>query len=124
MSDDRLPTNVWVDAGLRRCSTENIPAVVRHKGDKMGGTVLLKITRTGIDFASRSEVASGACCRVLGQLRDIDGRLDWVATHDEDMIEEKAAEDYIARAVARDPDLWVIEVESDGTWHPFADVLG
>ncbi len=123
MSDGRLPTHVWLDAGLRRCSAESIPAVVRRKGDGTGGTVLLKITPTEVDFSARTEAGSGAACRLLGQMRDLDGKLGWVPAHEEETIGEKAAEDYIARAVARDPDLWVIEIEIDGTWHPFADIL-
>lgn len=124
MSDDRLPTSVWVTAGLRRCSADGIPAVVRHKGDATGGTVLLKITEAGSDLAARTEAGSGAACRVLGQMRDLDGKMGWHPAHDGETIGEQAAEDYIARAVARDPDLWVIEVETDGVWHPFAEMLG
>ena len=63
MADDRLPTHIWVDAHLRRCSAEAVPAVVIHKGEKMGGTIMLKIYQPGTG------------CRLLSQMRDLDGTL-------------------------------------------------
>lgn len=105
--DDRLPTEIWVQAHLRRCHAEAIPVVVLHKGDRNGGTVLLKI------------LMRDAGCRVLSQMRDMEGRLGWLSALGEAPVDETAADAYIERAVARDPDLWVIEVESRDGSHPF-----
>lgn len=110
MTDDRLPTHVWVMAQIRRCSVEGIPAVVVHRGEANGGTVLLKLYQPD----------SG--CRVLTQMRDLDGRLDWYPAHKEDFIAEAAADAHIDRAVARDPDLWVVEVVTRDGRHPFEDL--
>lgn len=104
MADDRLPTHIWVDAHLRRCSAEAVPVVVIHKGEKMGGTVMLKIFQPGTG------------CRLLSQMRDLDGILSWYPAHKENLIDEAQADERIRRAVDRDPDLWVIEMETrDGT---------
>ncbi len=109
MSEERLPTHIWVDAELRRCSAKGIPFVVVNKGERMGGTVLLKIYQYGVG------------CRLLSQMRDLDGRLSWYPAHKEEVIEESRAGEHIRRAIERDPDLWVIEVETrDGT-NPFAE---
>ena len=62
MYEERLPTDLWVRAHLRRCSVEGIPATVARKGEPRGGTVLLKLNLLD------------AGCRVLTQLRDLDGR--------------------------------------------------
>jgi hypothetical protein len=105
--DDRLPTETWVKAHLRRCHAEAIPVVVLHKGDRTGGTVLLKV------------LMREAGCRVLSQMRDMEGRMGWLSALGETPVEETAADAYIERAVARDPDLWVIEVESRDGSHPF-----
>ena len=107
MSDERLPTDVWVMAHVRRCSAEGIPVTVARKGEAKGGTLLLKV----------NQLDQG--CRVLSQARDLDGRLGWLAAFKGALVEEAEADAYIARAVARDPDLWVVEVEDRDGNHPF-----
>jgi len=111
LSDTRIPTHLWVEAELRRCSVAGRPAVVVHKGEKMGGTVMLKTWQPGVG------------CRLYSQMRDLDDRLGWLSAHKEETIPEADADERIRRAVSRDPDLWVIEIEtSDGT-HDFGSAL-
>ena len=105
--EDRLPTELWVKAHIRRCNAEAIPAVVVRRGDATGGTVLLKLVQVGIG------------CRVLSQVRDLEGRLGWLSALGEAPVAEADADAYIARAVARDPDLWVVEIETRDGSHPF-----
>ena len=107
MGDDRLPTDVWVMAQVRRCNAEAVPAMVVRKGEAMGGTLLLKL----------NQLEAG--CRVLTQTRDLDGRPAWLPAFRGELVAEPEADDYIARAVARDPDLWVVEIEHRDGWHPF-----
>lgn len=107
MADDRLPTDVWVMAQVRRCNAEAVPAMVVRKGEAKGGIVVLKI----------NQLDQG--CRVLSQTRDFDGNLAWLAAFKGELVAESEADDYIGRAVARDPDLWVIEIEHRDGWHPF-----
>jgi len=105
--DDRLPTELWVKAHLRRCHVEAIPVFVLHKGEATGGTVLLKVLQREVG------------CRVLSQIRDMDGRLGWLSALGPAPVAETDADSYIQRAIARDPDLWVIEVETRDGSHPF-----
>ena len=111
MTDDRLPTDVWVMAQVRRCNAEAVPATVVRKGEAKGGIVVLKI----------NQLDQG--CRVLAQTRDLDGNLAWLAAFDGALVEESQADDYIGRAVTRDPDLWVVEIEERDGWHPFEGKL-
>ncbi len=111
MSDGRLPTELWLMAGLRRCSAEAVPAVVVRRGEKQSGTVILKI----------NQLADG--CRILTQGRDLDGELTWFAALDGALIEEREADAYIDRATSRDPDVWVVEIEHREGWHPFQEGL-
>lgn len=107
MDEPRLATAIWVQAHIRQCITQNIPAYVLRKGAEAGATVLLKINRLDRH------------CRLMSQARDMDGVLGWLAAFDGDWAEEEKVDSYIERAVQRDPDLWVIEVESRSGEHPF-----
>ncbi len=107
MTDDRLPTEVWVMAHLRQCLAAGTPATVVHKGDAKGGMVMLKL-----NLLDRG-------CRVLSQMRDLDGALGWLAAFKGEAVPEAEADEHIARALSRDPDLWVVEIEDRDGRHPF-----
>ena len=107
MSEERLPTELWVQAHLRRCSVEATPAMLLRRGEPERGTVLLKL----------NQIEAG--CRILTQARDIDGQLGWLAALGGKLVPEAEADAYVARAVDRDPDLWVIEIEDRAGRNPF-----
>jgi hypothetical protein len=107
LSEERLPTELWVQAHLRRLSGEAIPAVLVRRGEAGRGTVLLKLN-----------LLEGGC-RILTQARDLEGRLGWLAALAGKLVPEAEADAYIARAVERDPDLWVIEIEDRSGRNPF-----
>ena len=50
-------------------------------------------------------------CKVLTQVRDLEGKLGWLSALDGKLAPEAEADSYIARQVDRDPDLWVVEIE-------------
>jgi hypothetical protein len=105
--DNRLPTEVTVSACLRQCSARAIPAYVLHKGAAASGTIMVKI------------VLPRKQCKFLNQSRDIDGNLGWMHVFDEEIVDEKRADDYISRSIQRDPDVWVVEVEDASGESPF-----
>jgi hypothetical protein len=107
MEDDRLPTGVWVQAVLAQCSAAAIPAVVRRRGDPHTGVLIARIDR--LDGGNL----------LLTQQRDVEGVLRWVDALTDPNPDGAAVEAYIDRAVARDPDLWVIEVEDREGRNPF-----
>lgn len=107
MSDERLPSELWVRAHLRRWSSSATPAVLLRRGEPERGTVLLKL----------NQIEAG--CRILTQARDLDGQLGWLAALGGKLVAEPEADAYIARAVERDPDLWVIEIEDRSGGNPF-----
>jgi hypothetical protein len=107
MTDDRLPTSLWVEAHLRRLGQEAVSYYIVNKGAYAAGMVLLKL------------FAPGQGCKVLVQQRDIDGNLGWMNALEHEIVEETKADDYIRRAVLRDPDVWVIEIEDKEMKNPF-----
>ena len=102
-----LPTDFLVTATLRRCQGENIPAFLVRRGDAERGTILLKLNRleSGIELWS--------------QIRDLDGELSWLQALQSRAVDEAEANAYVEKALSRDPDLWVVEIEDRAGRNPF-----
>lgn len=107
VADQRLSTDLWVRAHLRRLIASAIPATVARKGSPESGTVLLKLNL----------LQSGV--KVLSQIRDLEGRLGWMTAFEGQAVSEAEADAYLERQVARDPDLWIIEIEDRQGRHGF-----
>lgn len=95
--DIRLQANLWVSAYLNRLRLADIPAYVTRKGDATAGTVLVKVAL--LDGTARAyergyDMTSGT-------------RLWRLMTEGP----EPEVDALLSRAGARDPDLWVIELE-------------
>lgn len=95
----RIPTYLWVEAEVRRLSSEGRGVYVAARGDKTGGMVIQKIS----DMTGQ--------CRLMGQQRDLLGKLVWINLLQDEIVEEREADAYVRRALERDPDLWLIEIE-------------
>ena len=111
MSEGRIATELWVMGHLRQCIARGIIATVVKRGDDWGGAVVIKLNLIGPGF------------KVLTQTRDIEGNTAWMQAKDGSLMNERDADDYIARQIARDPDLWVIEIEDREGKIPFAGKL-
>jgi GMP synthase (glutamine-hydrolysing) len=99
--DDELPprlkTSFWVEAHIRRCWRNDIPALVVRRGHD-AGAVLVKVN------------AFENGCVVLAAAVRPSGRV-WIRATGADPVSDEDAEAYIARQLGFDPDLWVIEIE-------------
>ncbi|MEZ5648480.1 MAG: DUF1491 family protein [Alphaproteobacteria bacterium] len=105
--DEDLPTALWIQLHLRQADLAAIPAVVVRKGDPHRGTILLKLAQRPSGW------------RILGQVRDGNGDHAWLAALHGTVVEEPDADAYITKAVARDGDLWVIEIDDRDGRNPF-----
>ena len=93
----RLAAGVWVSAYLARLRLADIPAYVTAKGDAQAGAVVVKVALldgTARAYERRSDILSDARAWIL------------LAEGAEDQVDA-----LVARTRARDPDLWVIELE-------------
>jgi hypothetical protein len=59
MTEDRIPTELWVSAHVRKCAALGVPAYVIRKGAPASGTIMLKI------------MGRAGACRLLVQSRYI-----------------------------------------------------
>ncbi|MFT4014330.1 MAG: DUF1491 family protein [Paracoccus sp. (in: a-proteobacteria)] len=98
MPEARLAAGIWVSAYLRRLGLADIPAYVTRHGDDTAGSVMVKCAT----LDGRASLWS----------RTWDFQTDqrpWLRLEE---APEREIDARIARDAARDPDLWVIEIES------------
>lgn len=93
----RLASHIWVSAYLMRLTAEGIHAHVSARGDATAGAIAVKL--------ALMDGRASLFTRIYGS----SGALEWVAY--ETAAPEDRVDAAVARLRARDPDLWVIEVE-------------
>ncbi|MBD3764210.1 MAG: DUF1491 family protein [Rhodobacterales bacterium] len=93
----RLTAGFWVAAYLARLQQAAIPAYVAARGDATAGSVVVKLATLD------------------GRARAYERRYDLMADSRRWEVlaegDERAVDAALARARARDPDLWLIEIE-------------
>jgi hypothetical protein len=94
----RLATHIWVGAYLTRLRLADIPVYVTAKGDPDAGAVIVKCAR--LDGTASAHQRSPDL---------MTGTRVWVLLADGPESEIDAL---LSRQRARDPDLWLLEVES------------
>ena len=99
MTEPRLRAHIFVQACVRTALSQGLFAVVARRGDPDAGAVLVKLNRGPPGFT------------VLSQIRTGEGEAAWLRATGPDLVAEPIADAYIARQVAIDYDLWVIEIE-------------
>ena len=107
---DRLPTALYVDAQLKNLEQEAKYYHFIQKGNHSSGLIVLKINNL-----------SGKVKLILQERDFMTNKMQWVSGLEEDIVEEQEADAYIQRAVSRDPDLWIIEIEDREMQNPFED---
>ena len=102
----RVKTELWVKAYLRqRQSAGAFAAVVAHGHDD-AGAVLIKISRLDGHAA-----LYGPAPMSFAAASPSDGERRFARQHDAEWVDDRAADEIIARQRSYDSDIWVIEVE-------------
>lgn len=93
-----LPTEITLTAQLRTIFARGDFYTIIHRGDSDTGLVILKWRMP-------------QTLSLYTQERDFDdGALKW--RKHSDLLDEFAIDAYITRAITRDPDVWVVEIET------------
>ncbi len=103
----RLPVYIWIEAQLKPLNDKGVFFYIHQRGEQNSGTILLKLN--GLEGQ----------CRMLVQQRNLDGEMGWMDAIGKELVEELQADQYIQRAITRDPDLWAIEIEDREMKNPF-----
>lgn len=106
MTEARVKSGLFVQMALRMGDMAGRPGMVLRKGDADAGGVLVVLHgRAGV--------------QVLAQARTADGAPAWLRGTGAAPVDQAAADEYVARQVRRDPDLWVVEFETPDLVPPF-----
>ena len=111
---NRLRSDIWVAAYLRRCQSEGVVAVLRRRGSSESGSVVVRIDRLDGFSALYSPAPQS-------EERDGYDRL-FARAHGDEWLENARIEAKIAREIAFDSDLWIVEVE-DRKGRNFLDLV-
>jgi hypothetical protein len=106
-----LRARLWVDACLAVCRGKAVVATVLAQGDADAGTVLLKWRRPD---------GMGS---VLAPFTSMEGERVWNPVTGTEPVSEADCDAYWQRQQGRDPDLWVVEIESRELWHPLGEPI-
>lgn len=110
MPEPRVKAGLWVSMALRLSDADGRPGAVLRKGDPdAGGIIVVLRGRSGLT--------------VLSQARSAEGEPAWVRGTGAEAVDQQAVDEYVARQVRRDPDLWVVEFEAPDLLPPFEATL-
>ena len=102
----RLRSDLWVAAYLRRCGAEGQSAVLRRRGAAEAGAIFVKVDR----LDGRSALFEPAPQSMAVELEPGVERV-FIRAHEPEWIDSGEADKRLARQIAFDPDLWIVEIE-------------
>ena len=108
----RLTSSVLASALIRRAESLGGFAAVLAKGDPGAGAILI--------LAAEKGRLTGLYERLLGPT----GAYEWARTGPQDIENKEEIDSFLARRRARDPDIWLIELDIPDAERFIADAAG
>ncbi len=106
MAEPRLKAGMWVSAALRLAFNAGRGGAVLRRGDADAGGLLVVLRG-----------AEGLV--VLTRISTTDAEQSWMRATGPAPVPQEAADTYVDRQIARDPDLWVVEFDAPDYQPPF-----
>jgi hypothetical protein len=98
-----LKTEIWVMAHLRRCFAAGLTGVVARRGASEAGAVFVKVTQP--------DGGTNLFGPAPGPAYSEEGDRRWSHPLGTDPVAAETADGFLARQVAFDPDLWILEID-------------
>lgn len=111
----RLKSEFWVKAYIKSCNLHGLPVFVTNKGDPDAGAIFIKVNK--LDGSCLLFVPAPA-----GFERNEHERMWSLFSHDIP-LQLNDVETYLAKQIRFDPDIWVLELESQTGQHFLNDYL-
>lgn len=94
---NEIRAEIWVQALLRRAQAGGAMGMVLRRGDRDAGAVWVKLMRLD------------GTCELFVPVRNFEGERIW--SRPIGIASEAEADDRARKAIERDPDLWLVEIE-------------
>ena len=98
-----VTAEIWVRAHLRRCFAAGLTGAVVRRGAAEAGTIFVRV-----NLADGRVRLFGA---PPGSAYDPSGERCWIAVMGEEPAMPDDAESYLQRQLARDPDIWIVDID-------------
>ncbi len=109
MPEQRLRTEILVQAGIRYCEQLLLTAMLRRRGDADAGALLVKVCR--LDGTSA----------LFARSQSLSGGMEWRNSMGDGWAADADVEARLEKEIGYDPDIWIIEVEDPEGRNPFAE---
>ncbi len=109
----RVRAEIWFGAYLRRCQGHGAPVVIVRRGDEAAGAVFIRIDRLDGFVSLYGPAPAG--------LEGTESERRWVRCFAADPVPAAEAAIYLARQIAFDPDIWIVDVEDRAGRHFLGD---
>jgi hypothetical protein len=106
----RLKSHIWVSAYLRRLNSSFISAALVRRGDSDAGAIYIKVAYLDGRCQVYAPLSAHLAEAMPGDAIVLDEGRAWQPVYTPDSPESEA-DSYLARHAARDPDMWILEVE-------------
>jgi hypothetical protein len=107
----RLKSSIWVAAYLRRCNGAGAAAYLRRRGAEEAGAVFVKVDR----LDGTADLYGPAPQAIFDESRPIERA--FMACLAKRPASHTEVDEYLARQLRFDPDLWIVEVEERSGTH-------
>lgn len=107
----RLKSHIWVSAYLRRLNSAFISAALVRRGDSDAGAIYIKVAHLDGSCQVYAPLSTSLAESMPADALLLDEGRAWHPVYSTDTPEGEA-DTYLARQAARDPDIWILEVET------------